>query len=422
MQSLDVGAWLEELGLGQYRALFSDQAIDSDVLPDLTDDDLVRLGVPLGHRKKLFRAIDDLLGRETTEQIAPIKLVRTRPDAERRQLTVLICDMVGSTDLASKLDPEELRKVMGVYLDACVNAVTSLGGFIARYTGDGIVAYFGYPAALEDAAERAVRAGLALSQIVPNLVSLPDVTLHVRTGIATGLVVVGDLLGEGAAREESVVGETPALAARLQTLAPPDGVAIAGSTRRLIEGMFELEFLGMCDLKGLPGLRPVWRVLREAAAESRFDATHHADLTEVVGRESELSLLLGRWQTACEGERQMVLLAGEAGIGKSRMCMALASRVAAEGHFLVRLQCSPFHTHSALHPIITNLDRLAGLTLDMEPEEKLNRVIAEVQKSGNVAPVTIALFCRPAVDTDWRSLTAARSAAGADEEPDTRSH
>ncbi len=392
MQSLDVGAWLEELGLGQYRTLFSDQAIDSDVLPDLTDDDLVRLGVPLGHRKKLFRAIDDLLGRETSEHHEPIKLVRTRPDAERRQLTVLICDMVGSTDLASKLDPEELRKVMGVYLDACVNAVTSLGGFIARYTGDGIVAYFGYPAALEDAAERAVRSGLALGQIVPNLVSLPDVTLHVRTGIATGLVVVGDLLGEGAAREESVVGETPALAARLQTLAPPDGVAIAGSTRRLIEGMFELEFLGMCDLKGLPGVKPVWRVLREAATESRFDARHHADLTEMVNRESELSLLRERWQTACEGERQMVLLAGEAGIGKSRMCMALASRVAAEGHFVMRLQCSPFHTHSALHPIITNLDRLAGLTLDMEPEEKLTRVIAELQKSGNVAPETIALF------------------------------
>src|SRR5882762_4651472 len=390
MQSLDVGAWLEELGLGQYRARFSEQAIDSDVLPDLTDDDLVRLGVPLGHRKKLFRAIDDLLGRDPTEQ--PIKLARTRPDAERRQLTVLICDMVESTDLASKLDPEELRKVMGVYLDACVHAVTSLGGFIARYTGDGIVAYFGYPAALEDAAERAVHAGLELCRIVPNLAPLPDVTLHVRTGIATGLVVVGDLLGEGAAREESVVGETPVLAARLQTLAPPDGVAIAGSTRRLIEGMFELEFLGMCDLKGLPGVRPVWRVLREAAAESRFDATHHADLTEVVGRESELSLLLGRWQTACEGERQMVLLAGEAGIGKSRMCMALASRVATEGHFLIRLQCSPFYTHSALHPIITNFERIAGLTLDMEPEEKLNRVIAEVQKSGNVAPETIALF------------------------------
>lgn len=392
MQSLDVGAWLEELGLGQYRALFSEQAIDHDVLPDLTDDDLVRLGIPLGHRKKLFKAIDDLLGRQTTEQHAPIRLVRTRPDAERRQLTVLICDMVESTTLASKLDPEELRRVMGIYLDACVNAVTSLGGFIAKYTGDGIVAYFGYPAALEDAAERAVRAGLELSRIVPTLASMPDVTLHVRTGIATGLVVVGDLLGEGAAREESVVGETPALASRLQTLAPPDGVAIAGSTRRLIEGMFELEFLGMCDLKGLPGLRPVWLVLREAAAESRFDATHHADLTDVIGRESELSLLLGRWQTACEGERQMVLLAGEAGIGKSRMCMALASQVATEGHFIIRLQCSPFHTHSALHPIIANFERTAGLTLDMEPEQKLNRVIAEVQKSGIEAPETIALF------------------------------
>jgi class 3 adenylate cyclase/tetratricopeptide (TPR) repeat protein len=392
MQTLNVGAWLEELGLGQYRALFADQAIDSDVLPDLTEDDLVRLGVPLGHRRKLFKAIDELLGRETTAQHAPIQITRMRPDAERRQLTVLICDMVESTALASKLDPEELRKVMGVYLDACVSAVTSLGGFIARYTGDGIVAYFGYPAALEDAAERAVRAGLALSQVIPNLASVPDVTLHVRTGIATGLVVVGDLLGEGAAREESVVGETPALASRLQTLAPPDGVAIAGSTRRLVEGMFELEFLGMQDLKGLPGVRPVWLVLREAAAESRFAATHQADLTEVVGRESELSMLLGRWQTACEGERQVVLLAGEAGIGKSRMCMALASRVATEDHFLIRLQCSPFHTHSALHPVITNFERAAGLTLDMSPEEKLNRVITEVQKSGNVTPETIALF------------------------------
>ncbi|HEY0569507.1 MAG TPA: AAA family ATPase [Xanthobacteraceae bacterium] len=392
MQSLDVGAWLEELGLAQYRALFADQAIDGDVLPDLTDDDLERLGVPLGHRKKLIKAIDELLGRESTGQQAPIKQARTRQDAERRQLTVLICDMVDSTPLAARLDPEELRKVMGIYLDACVSAVTSVGGFIARYTGDGIVAYFGYPAALEDAAERAVRAALEISQTIPNLAPLPDVTLHVRTGIATGLVVVGDLLGEGAAREESVVGETPVLASRLQNLAPPDGVAIAGSTRRLIEGMFELEFLGMCDLKGLPGVRPVWRVLREAASESRFDATHQADLTAVVGRESELSLLLQRWQTACEGERQMVLLGGEAGIGKSRMCMALASRIATEDHFVIRLQCSPFHTHSALHPVITSFERVAGLTLAMDPVEKLERVTAEVQKSGNVAPETVALF------------------------------
>jgi class 3 adenylate cyclase/tetratricopeptide (TPR) repeat protein len=392
MQSLDIGEWLEELGLGQYRAVFSDQAIDSDVLPDLTDDDLAQLGMPLGHRKKLLKAINGLLGREATDQHVPVGLVRTRPDAERRQLTVLMCDMVESTALASKLDPEELRKVMGVYLDACVKVVTSLGGFIARYTGDGIVAYFGYPTALEDAAERAVRAGLELGRIVPNLVSLPGITLHVRTGIATGLVVVGDLLGEGAAREESVVGETPVLAARLQVLAPTDGVAIAGGTRRLVEGMFELELLGMCDLKGLPGLRPVWCVLREAAAESRFDATHRADLTEVVNRESELSLLLELWQTAREGGRRLVLMAGEAGIGKSRLCMALASRIAAESHFIIRLQCSPFHTDSALHPVLTYFERLAGLTLGMESEEKLNRLIAEMQRYGNVPPETIALF------------------------------
>jgi Predicted ATPase len=392
MQSLDIGAWLEGMGLGQYRTLFSDQAIDPDVLPDLTDDDLVRLGIPLGHRKKLFKAIDLLLGRDMTGPRAPAQPARPRRDAERRQLTVLICDMVGSTALAAKLDPEELRKVMGVYIDACANVVTSLGGFIARYTGDGIVAYFGYPAALEDAAERAVRAGLELAKVVPNLVSLADVTLHVRTGIATGLVVVGDLLGEGAAKEESVVGETPALAARLQTLAPPDGVAIASSTRRLIEGMFELEFLGMSELKGVPGPRPVWCVLRETTAESRFDATHHADLTEAIGRENELSLLLERWRIACDGERQMVLLTGEAGIGKSRMCMALANRVAAEGHFSFRLQCSPFHTDSALHPIITNFERMAGLTVNMPPEEKLERMIAELQKFATVPPETIALF------------------------------
>jgi class 3 adenylate cyclase/predicted ATPase len=391
IQNLDVDAWLEGLGFGQYRALFSEQAIDRDVLPDLTDDDLARLGVPLGHRKKLLRAIDALLGRDVTERRAHEKPVRARSDAERRQLTVLNCDMVGSTTLASQLDPEDLRKVMGVYIDACANVVTSLGGFIAKYTGDGIIAYFGYPAALEDAAERAVRAGLELGQVVPNLVSLPNVTLHVRTGVATGLVVVGDLLGEGAAREEAVVGETPALAARLQALASPDGIAIAGSTRRLLEGMFELEYLGLCDLKGLPGPRPVWRVLRETAAESRFDARHHAELTETVGRDNELSLLLERWQAACEGERQIVLLSGEAGIGKSRMCIALASRVAAEGYFVI-LQCSPFHTHSALYPIIANLERMARLTINMEPEEKLDRLVAAMQKVGNVAPEMIALF------------------------------
>ncbi|MGA2289066.1 AAA family ATPase [Bradyrhizobium sp.] len=391
MQAQDIGIWLQEVGLGQYRNLFSEQAIDRAVLPDLTDDDLSRLGMPLGHRKILFKAIDALLGREMTEPRAA-KPVRPRPDAERRQVTVLICDMIGSTALASTLDPEELRKVMGLYISTCANVVTSLGGFVARYTGDGLVAYFGHPAGLEDAAERAVRAGLQLGQVVPTLAALPNLTLHVRTGIATGLVVVGDLLGEGAAREETVVGETPALAARLQSFAPPDGVAITDSTRRLIDGMFELESLGLCELKGVPGPNPVWRVKCEASAESRFDARHHTVLPDAIGRENELSLLIGRWDTACDGERQMLLLTGEAGIGKSRMCMALANRVTAEGHFSFLLQCSPFHTDSALHPIIAYLERMAGLTANMAPDKKLDRLIAEIQKCGNVAPETMALF------------------------------
>jgi class 3 adenylate cyclase len=211
MESLDVSEWLEGLGLCQYGAWFDEQAIDGDVLPDLTEEELMRLDLPLGHRKKLLKAIGELLGQKTTDQHAPIQPVRARPDAERRQLTVLICDMVESTALASKLDPEELRKVMGIYLDACANAVTSLGGFIARYTGDGIVAYFGYPAALEDAAERAVRAGLEISQTIPNLAPLPDVTLHVRTGIATGLVVVTDIRGIATARAKTTVGATTCL-------------------------------------------------------------------------------------------------------------------------------------------------------------------------------------------------------------------
>ena len=354
MHDPDIGQWLDKLGMGSYRPLFAQQAIDFDVLPQLTEADLARLELPLGHRKRLLTAISLL---DPVVAMPPTTEPVRRPDAERRQLTVLQCDMVGSTRLAAGLDPEDLRRVMGVYFDTCADIVNGFGGFIARYMGDGLMAYFGYPAALEDAAERAVRAGLKLAQDVPMLSPLPGVTLRVRIGIATGLVVVGDLLGEGTAREEAVVGETPARAARLEALAPPDGVAIGSTTRHLVRGMFDLEHLGLHEFAGFPGLTPAWRVVGEAVVESRFAAIHHSDVPDTVGRDDEVALLLSRWAMARDGEGQFVLLSGEPGIGKSRLCMTLAERIEATPHFLIRLQCSPFHGDSALYPFIANIER-----------------------------------------------------------------
>ena len=388
MHEPDIGQWLDALGLGRYRDMFAEQAIDFDILPQLDERDLSRLDLPLGHRKRLLSAIAALDPYPPRVETPPAgdSARERRPDAERRQLTVLQCDMVGSTRLASELDPEDLRRVMGVYFDTCVDIVNGFGGFIARYMGDGLMAYFGYPAALEDAAERAVRAGLKLAQAVPMLSPLPGVTLHVRIGIATGLVVVGDLLGEGTAREEAVVGETPARAARLEALAPTDGVAIASTTRHLVRGMFDLEHLGLHEFAGFPGLTPAWRVAGEAMVESRFAAIHHTDVPDSVGRDDEVALLLSRWEMARESESQFVLLSGEPGIGKSRICMTLAERLAGVPHSIVRVQCSPFHGDSALYPFINNIERGAGIVAGQSAEEKLDRLARLLAGTPSTAP------------------------------------
>src|SRR5207245_930925 len=297
-----------------------------------------------GPRKMILKAAQALRGRATPgirrsvgDGVAPEFRSSSRPVAERRNLTVLTCDMVGSTALATRLDPEQLREIMHPYLDACSNVVDRFGGFVAKYTGDGLMAYFGYPKAQEDAAERAVRASIEMIETVRRLALHPGIRLQTRIGIATGLTVVGDLIGKGAAREEAVVGAAPALAARLQALAPADGITISNATRHLVRGSFALEDLGRNELKGFPQAPRVWRVLGEAKAESRFAAAHGDRQVDLVGRDAELALLLDRWRSACTGTGQLLLLSGEAGLGKSRLIDALREHLADEAQDVVLL-------------------------------------------------------------------------------------
>jgi class 3 adenylate cyclase len=299
-------------------------------------------------------------------------------EAERRQLTVMFCDLVGSTALSARLDPEDLRAVIGAYHRVVAAVIESAGGFVAKYMGDGVLAYFGYPRADEHDAERAVRAGLVLVEAVAGLDTTAGVPMQVRIGIATGLVVVGDLIGEGEARERGVVGETPNLAARLQTLAAPGAVIIAPSTRRLTGGLFDYEDLGAVEMKGLPASVIASRVLWESRAESRFDAVRSGRLTGFVGREHELGLLMERWDLAQGGEGQVVLLSGEPGIGKSRVVSELRARLEQKGVRSLRLHCSPYYVNSAFYPIIDNFERALHFARDDTGEQKLDKLEALV--------------------------------------------
>ena len=288
---MDVGAWLRDLGLGQYEASFRGNEIDAEVLPELTDQHLKDLGVALGHRLKMLRAIRELAcDAPVKAQPAAVAQPKHQDTAERRQLTVMFCDLVGSTALSARLDPEDMREIVGAYQRCCADLITKAGGFVAKYMGDGVLAYFGYPQAHEHDAERAVRAGLALVEALPKLKTVASVPLHVRVGIATGLVVVGDLIGTGASQERGVVGETPNLAARLQALAESNTVVIAEGTRRLLGNLFELHDLGAKDVKGVAGPVRAWAVLRASSVESRFEALHATGLTALVGREEEFEV------------------------------------------------------------------------------------------------------------------------------------
>ena len=340
---MDVGEWLRSLGLAQFEATFRENGIDAEVLPELTEADLEKLGMLLGHRKRLLKAIAGLSASARSAPTAAVNSVPVADAAERRQLTVMFCDLVGSTELAARLDLEDVRSVIAAYHRCCATLIARAGGFVAKYMGDGVLAYFGYPQAHEHDAERAVRAGLSIAEAAPKLQTAAGAPLHVRVGIATGIVVVGDLLGSGEAQERGVVGDTPNLAARLQRIAEPDRVVIAESTRKLLGGLFELVDLGPRDLKGVAGASRAFAALREGAQESRFDALHAGGPTPLVGREEESDLLRHRWAKAKAGQGQAVLLSGEAGIGKSRLTAAFLERLAGEPHARLRYFCSPQH-------------------------------------------------------------------------------
>src|SRR5229473_7908051 len=364
---MDVGGWLRRLGLEQYEATFRENAISERVLPNLTAEDLKDMGVgKVGHRRMLLDAIAALrapASAPTPLSDAPLATDQAVKDsAERRQVTVMFSDLVGSTALSARLDPEDLREVISAYQTCVADTVVRFGGFVARYLGDGVLIYFGYPAAHEDDAERAVRAGLALIDAVATLPA-PD-PLQVRIGAATGMVVVGDLVGSGEAQERGIVGETPNVAARLQALAEPDSVVIAEDTRKLLGNLFELDDLGAKDLKGIAGPARAWAALRASSVESRFDALHTTGLSPLIGRAEELELLLRRWSRAKTGEGQLVLLSGEAGIGKSRLTAAVLERLATEPHTRLRYFCSPQHTDSVLYSMIGQMERAAGLAHD----------------------------------------------------------
>jgi class 3 adenylate cyclase/predicted ATPase len=372
---MDVVAWLQGLGLERYEQAFRENRIEADVLPSLTVEDLKDLGVTLvGDRRRLLDAIAALGAAVPAAAVTSASRdVPAQSDAERRQLTVMLCDLVGSTALSTRFDPEDLRELIGDYHRAVADTVGRFDGFVAKYMGDGVLIYFGYPQAHEDDAERAVRAGLAVIEAVGRLPARQD--LRVRLGIATGIAVVGDLTGEGAAQERGVVGETPNLAARLQALAAPNTLIIGEATRRQIGGLFDLADLGLQALAGFAEPQPAWRVIGESGMLSRFEALRSGE-TPLVGRDEEVELLFRRWQQAKSGEGRVVLISGEPGIGKSRLTAALSEQIGAEPHVRLRYFCSPHHQDSALYPFIAQLERAAGFARDDTVEAKLAKLRA----------------------------------------------
>ncbi len=386
-----IRAWLSELGLSQYAEAFESNDVALDLLQALTDQDLRELGVQsLGHRKKLLKAIADLNVAETPTRAPAPEANRATPvtptpapapsattEGERRQLTVMFCDLVGSTALSERLDPEELRAVIRTYQDSAAHVIEGFAGHIAQYLGDGLLVYFGHPIAHEDDAHRAVLTGLGIISAIrernARLMNGAHARLSVRIGIHTGVVVVGDI-GGGARHEQLALGDTPNLAARLQALAEPDTVVVSERTRQLAGGSFEYADLGHHLLKGISQPTRAWRIAGVGAAASRFEAATHTGLTPLVGREQEIGLLTERWRLAQEGEGLVVLLSGEPGIGKSRILSALRERLQDEVKRTFRLQCSPYHVNSPLYPTIDSFERTLEFGRDEPASSKLDKL------------------------------------------------
>jgi len=404
MTNDQVSAWLDDLGLSQYRETFKQNAIDWDVLPDLNEGDLEALGVPLGHRKKLIRAIASLSQSAETARRGPIPISNVpgrqpshadADQAERRQLTVMFCDLVDSTALSHLLDPEDLQDIVRLFLDSCSQAIARFEGYIARYMGDGMLVYFGYPHAHEDDAERAVHSGLAILDGVKALNRKnpsQKISIAARIGIATGQVVVGELLGQESAKERSAFGKCPNLAARLQGLAKPNQLIIDSATKRLAGRQFGFGDHGIFSLKGFETPVQTWQVLTIGPSASRFETHRSAQLVNFIGRESEASLVYDRWREVVGGKGQVLLLSGEAGIGKSRIIQSLCDHIADDHHKIIRYQCSPYHTNTALYPAINYLRQAAGFANDDSSNVNLDKLNVMAVEAGVDNQKTVSLI------------------------------
>jgi len=401
----DFELWLQSVGLEKYAQVFASHDIDLTVAPDLTEQDLEKLGLSLGHRRKFMAAAAKFRAASASSPVASAQaqtVDQLAPAVERRQLTVVFVDLVGSTALGGELDPEDLIALLRQYRDACTAAIAKYDGFIAQYLGDGILVYFGFPQAQEHAAERAVRAGLEIVEKVGRLKRPDGIPLQSRIGIATGLVVAGEATGVGAAGEETVVGDTPNLAARLQSAAEPDCVLVGPATHRLTADFFEYSFFGEHAIKGFREPISIWKALRESATESRFAAAHAAAAGPIVGRERELAFLYDSWQRATRGNGHVVLLAGEAGMGKSRLLEAFAESVMGP-HTLLRCQCSPYHRNSVLFPFKALLRHRLDINRDGSIQENLDRISRMMERVGRRARASTLLLAEllelPAEDT-----------------------
>ncbi len=421
----DVGQWLDALGLGQYAQAFAENEIAWELLGELDHDVLKDVGVAAaGHRLRILKAAKELgpgagaggaSAPAASDDTGATRSPAAGGDAERRQLTVMFCDLVGSTELSQRLDPEELRELLRAFQDRCAGVISRFGGFVARYMGDGLLVYFGYPQAFEDAPERSVRAGLdivaAMTALNAEVGAPGGATLAARVGIATGVVVVGDIVGEGAAAESAVVGETPNLAARLQGEAQPDQVVVADATRVLLGDRFEFVDLGARTLKGIAAPARAWRVVAEQARDGRRDAARAGARAPIIGRQEELGLLMRAWESCKSGHGQVVLITGEPGIGKSRLLEALRERLSGERFLWNAIRCSPYHTQSALYPIIRQLHAVLGWSDDDDPDRKLEKLESAVSgfslEAGEMVPLLASLLSLPLPEGRYAPLALA---------------
>lgn len=383
----DIQNWLAELGLDKFASAFDDAEVEYSDLVELTEEDLREIGLPVGPRRRVSSAIAAMKDvaiaspsamPDTSSQgtVAPEKATSPQSDAERRHLTVMFVDLVGSTEMATRLDAEDMRDVITSYQNTVAGVVSRYEGFVAKFMGDGVLCYFGWPRANEDDAERAVRAGLSIIDAVKKVKAPNGAPLATRVGIATGLVIVGDMIGSGATQEAAVVGETPNLAARLQAVAQPSQLVLPQETRRLLGNTYKLTSIGAQNLKGVGAPVEVFVVDGEAVLESRFAARQSGALTPIIGREREIDLMSERWALARSGHGQMVIVSGEAGIGKSRITQAVIDEVANDDHIRLTYQCSPYHADSAFYPVTQQMSFAVGLAPSDNPDVRLDKLEA----------------------------------------------